>query len=428
VGTGQPSKKRKQPLARNGAAARPGVIRAAPRSIEDAGSGPPAGVRLAFEEETTRALERLRLAVARLVAAVPSGAERAADLRRSLDLDAALAWQLHTLAGSDDVLRAGRVVPKAGAMDRFFKAVHARRLPLELEREARDAYAGFERLVGEHAGSRETFDAMVTALRPDDGAALQRLRRTAYRANASVWGISVRTMVHCVVFRQRPTGEHDCLSIRGRVGVRRLQESAVVGIYASGRTWGGSTCPPEGAPAVALDPCEVLAEYCSTPVPRVEHVRAADGTSRDFLQFEGLGRTGEATAFWRNLSRAFPRGSTTPPHGVTAPSTEPAEHYVVDLLVPRGWSDPSTAQVSMTENNRYSVGAPGFGMQRLPFEGQADYLGTRPESLYTRHAPRYAEIVAEQLRALGWSDTTFDIYRCTVAYPVLHTAIHLWVG
>ena len=38
---------------------------------------------------------------------------------------------------------------------------------------------------------------------------------------------------------------------KGRVGVRRLQESAVVGIYASGRTWGGSTCPPEGAPAVA---------------------------------------------------------------------------------------------------------------------------------------------------------------------------------
>lgn len=386
--------------------------------------------RPAFEEETTRTLERLRVAVARLVESVPMGAERAADLRRSLDLDAALAWQLHTLAGSEDVLRAGRVVPKAGAMDRFFKAVHARRLPLELEREAREAYTDFERVVGDHAGDRETFDAMLAALRPDDGAGLQRLRRTAYRANASVWGISVRASVHCVVFHQRPTGEHDCLSIRGRAGIRRLQESAVLGIYASGRTWGGSTCPPDihaGGP-IALDRCELLENYCSEPVPRVEHVRAPDGTSRDFLQFEGLGRTREVTVLWRNLSLEFPNGSTTPPHGVTAPCTEPTEAYVVDLLVPRGWSDPATAKVSLTENNRYTIWAPGFQAQQLPFEGSVEYLGTRIESLYTRHVPRYAEIVAEQFGLLGWSSTTFDMYRCTVAYPVLHSAIHLSVG
>lgn len=396
------------------------------RADSPPGGRPVAVTPPAFEEETTKALERLRIAVARLVETVPTGAERAADLRRSLDLDAALAWQIHTLAGSDDVLRAGRVVPKAGAMERFLKAVKARRMPAELENEARLAYAEFERVVGDHAGDRETFDAMLTALRPDDGAGLQRLRRTAYRANAAVWGIGVRTAVHCVIFNQRPTGEHDCLAIRGRAGIRRLQESAVVGIYASGRTWGGSTCPPEGAASVALDRCELIEQFCSNPVPHVERVAAPDGTFRDFLQFEGLGRTREVTVFWRNLSLAFPGGSTTPPHGLTSPCTEPAEVHIADLLVPRGWSDPSTVAVSVTENNRYTLW--GGQLQRLQFEGEAEYLGTRLESLYTRHAPRYAEIVEEQFKELGWSPTAFDLYRCTVTYPVLHSAIHLSVS
>lgn len=381
----------------------------------------------AFQEETTRALERLRIAVARVVQTIPTGTERAADLRRTLDLDAALAWQIHTLAASDDAIRAGRVVPKAGAMSRFLKAVRARRIPAALEQEAREAYAEFERVVGRHAGDRDTFDAMLAALGPADGAALHRLRRTAYRANASVWGISVRTAIHSVIFNQRSTGEHDCLAIRGRVGLRRLQESAVVGIYASGRTWGGSTCPPEGAAPVALDRCELLGEYCSKPTPGVERVQAPDGTFRDFLELQGLGRAHEVTLFWRNLSLDFPGGTTVPPHGVTSPCTEPAEVQVVDLLIPRGWSDPSSAEVSVTENNRYTLWGPGCLRQRLPFEGSAEYLGTRLESLYTRHAPTYIEILTDQFKQLGWDPEGFDLFRCTVTYPVLHSAIHLSV-
>jgi hypothetical protein len=186
-------------------------------------------------------------------------------------------------------------------------------------------------------------------------------------------------------------------------------------------------CPPEGAAPVAVDRCELVEEHCSTPAPRIERVQAPDGSFRDFLQFEGLGRTREVTVLWRNLSLDFPGGSTTPPHGVTSPCTEPAEMQVVDLLVPRGWSDPATAAVSITENNRYTLWAPGCQAHRLPFEGQAEYLGTRLEALYTRAIPRYADIVAEQFRSLGWADTTFDLYRCTVPYPALHSAIHLSV-
>lgn len=375
-----------------------------------------------------RVLERLRSAVARLVEALPGGVERAIDLRRSLDLDAALGWQLHTLATASDVLRCGRVVPKAGAMERFISAARSRGLPEALAREVEEAYAEFESAVTEHAGDRETFDAILSAMRPQDGAALQRIRRAAFKANAAVWGVSVRCTLNCVVFYERPTGEHDCLSIRGRVGLRRLHEGAVVGMYASGRTWGGSTSPPEGEAGVAVDMCELLEEYCSTPTPRIDRVEMPDGNACDFLQLEGLGRTSEVTLFWRNLSLNFPGGSRTPPHGCTSPVAESTETMVMDLLVPRGWCDPRTAGVMITpEPSRYTAPSSPAGPSQLPFEGKVEHLGSRLENLYTRYAPRYVEAVTRELAALGWAGTAFDIHRCVVRYPVLHSAVHIFV-
>ena len=99
----------------------------------------------------------------------------------------------------------------------------------------------------------------------------------------------------------------------------------------------------------------------------------------------------------------------------------------MDMLVPRGWTDPATARAVMTAES-HGPTALGPGAQRLPFEGEVEYLGSRVESLFTRHAPRYADIVARQLAALGWERTTFDLYRCVVPYPVLNASVHVVVG
>ncbi len=374
-------------------------------------------------------MDRLRRALAGIMAAAPGGAAgRAADLRRWLELDTALAWQVHTIATGEDVLRAARTVPKAGAMERFLEAAAGSgAVAANVVEAARAAYSAFEQLVVEQAGSRENFDAMIAALRPQ-GSALQRIRRTAFRANAAVWGVTVRCSLNCVVFYQRPTGEHDCLSVRGRVGVRRLQEGAVVGIYASGRTWGGPEYPPEGSPRVAVDGCELLEGCCSTPMPRIKRVESADGSVRDYLELEGLGRSSEVTILWRNLSLNFPDGTATPPHGCSAPCLEPTEVSVMDLLIPRGWTDPGTAEVWQTlAISPYALPGGGQPGHRLPFECEVEHLGTRLERLYTAHEPRYSEVIAGQLEELGWPLGAFDIYRCVVKYPVLHAAVHMCV-
>jgi hypothetical protein len=349
---------------------------------------------LSFEQRTLAVLGDLRASIQTLIAGLPDPPAKAADLRRALKIDAALAWQVFSLAYSGELLRTGRLVPKSGAMKRFVEAATAAGASADAVASVVTAYAEFEKAVREVAGDRRSFDAILSGLCPDDESALLRLRRAAYRANASVWGVSVRTTVHAVVFYERPTGEHDCLALCGRVGLRKLHAGATIGIYASSRTWGGPTPPPESGKGVAL---------------------------------EGLGRRGEVTVYWRNLTLNFPGGTRVPPHGTTVPVMEPSELLVVDLIIPHGWADPGNTDVWVTpESSRYATVNAGASPHRLPFEGAAEYLGSNFQSLRTPHAPGYDQMMAEQLEELGWR-CKFDIIRCQVEYPVLHSAVNLCV-
>ncbi|HYE62182.1 MAG TPA: hypothetical protein VD997_09310 [Phycisphaerales bacterium] len=381
-----------------------------------------------FEARTLQVLAQLRGAVQSLIAALPVEAPRAVDLRRALNIDAALAWQIFSLANHQDLLRTGRLVPKAGAMRRFVESAQSAGTSAAAIADLQTAYQQFEVAVKDVAGDRRTFDAILSGLCPDDESALLRLRRAAFRANASVWGVSARASIHSVIFYERPTGEHDCLGIRGRVGLRKLQEGASIGIYASSRTWGGSTCPPDSGADVAVDGCTLLPEYSTKPLPKITRLEGPDGLSRDYVQLEKLGRSGEVTVFWRNLTRNFPGGSRTPPHGITAPCLEPSEVLLLDLIIPHGWVNPSTTSVWVTpESSRYATAHHGLVPHRLPFEGSAEYLGTSLQSLRTTHMPRYHEMVTQQLDLLKWH-IPFDIFRCVVNYPVLHSAVNLCVG
>jgi hypothetical protein len=392
------------------------------------GAGPGAGlIDQSFESRTLQVLAQLRGAVQALLATLPTESPRAVDLKRALGVDAALAWQVFSLANHQDLLRMGRLVPKAGAMRRFVESARQAGARPDCIAEVEAAYELFEVTIKDVAGDRRSFDAILSGLRPDDESALLRLRRAAFRANASVWGVSARTTVHAVIFYERPTGEHDCIGIRGRVGLRKLQEGASIGIYASSRTWGGATCPPDSGDQVAVDGCQLLPEYSSKPLPKITRLEGPDGLSRDYVQLEQLGKTGEVTVFWRNLTLNFPGGSRTPPHGITAPCLEPSEVLLMDLLIPRGWVPNPQASVWVTpESSRYATAQHGLEPHRLPFEGAAEYLGNNLQSLRTQHAPRYHEAMSQQLDQLRWN-VPFDIFRCVVRYPVLHSAINLCV-
>lgn len=384
---------------------------------------------LSFEDLIAPALDRLQRSLRRVLEFYPE-VSRAVDLRRRLALDAALAWQIFSFATSDDVMRDARLLPKARAMGRFLESASAAGSDDAVLNDAKLAYEEYGGAVRELGGDRASFDAISASLRPPDGSMLVRLRRAAFRANGAIWGVTVRTIVNTVIFRQRETGEHDCLCVRARIGVRGLRPGARIAIHASTRTWGGAL-PAADERRVTVDGCKLIESACSSPPPILEHRVAPDGSTRDYLMLDGLGRAAEKTVYWSAMSRGFSGGSVAPPHGCTTPILEPAERLIVQLLVPKGWTTPPTADVRITPQDPDGVMASlsshgEVSVPHLPFEGKVRHAGGAIDALRAAECPGLPEIVGEVLHDAGWRDTAFDVYRCIVRFPVLHSMVHLW--
>ncbi len=355
--------------------------------------------------------------------------KRSTDLRRRLSLDAALAWQVFSLAHAAEPLAAVRFIPKAGAMERFTLAARKAGATPAVCAAVAQAFTEYEALVRVHAGDRDTFAAMLSAHQPAEGATWLKLRKAAFRANRGIWGISLECSANAVVFNQRPTGEMDALAVRGRLGANGFRAGVSVAMSISMRVWGGNSPAPEGR-IPENDPSKVVTSggglierACSQPLPKVESRACPDGTFRDFVTLDGLGRRSKATVWWTSFGANFP-GSRNPPHGCSSPCPEPTEIQIVDLLIPHGWGDPARLRCrAVGPDVRFTPGVGGS----LPNEGAVAHLGQRLESLYTPNAPAHVGLVTDEIRRLGWQTTTFEIFRCIVKYPVLHSTTHLYV-
>lgn len=378
-----------------------------------------------FGPETKQALNTLQNAIRRVVASLPESGSRAADLGRALKLDGALAWQIHALAGKPDLLISSRVVPKRGAMERFLRSAE-RTVAEDLARNVREAYEAFEETVADLAGDRETFDAMLTLQRPTDGAALRKTRRAGYKANAALWGVTCRAKTYTVVFRARPTGEFDSLTLLGYVGLQRLHADAMVSTLASSRIWGENAVPPDDGKPRATVECQLVEEACSKPLPQIEHTIGPDGLPQEFLALDGLGKRSEASIFWRTTALGIPDATPEPPSVASSTCRVPAEMMFIDLLVPRGWLR-GEMKTWVTPDPGRQVPADPSTRYRLPFEGAGVHLGQSLSALHLTSVPQYADLVQREIARMGWSDTEFDIFRCEVAYPMLHTRLSLWV-
>lgn len=379
-----------------------------------------------FSTESRQAFTRLQDAVRRVLASAAVESQRPTDLARTFDLDYALAWQIHTLASQPDLEISARVVPKSGAMERFLRASESL-APSETAKAARDAYGAFESAVEQLAGDRDTFDAIVTLQRPQDASGLRRIRRAAYKANTAVWGVMCRCGISTFVMRENPDGGYDALSIRGRVGFQRLYPGAMASIGASSRFF--NTATPHGVPrpAPTVAHCELIDSACVGPRPKLVRSLDPEGIERDQLKIEGMGKLAESSFFWRNLALRMPFDMSKAPHLAGTTCILPTELVLLDLLIPRRWLRKPVARVWTTpDSTRGSIPDPD-GPFHLPFEGGAKHLGQSLGSLHTPALPMYADLVRSELGRLGWQDEVYEIYRCEVQYPILHTTTQLCV-
>jgi hypothetical protein len=379
-----------------------------------------------FSVESRQAFTRLQDAVRGVLAVSAVNGQRPTDLAKTLDLDYALAWQIHTLASQSDMEVSARVVPKAGAMERFLKAAETF-VPSATAASARDAYSAFETTVEQLAGDRDTFDAIVTLQRPQDASGLRRIRRAAYKANTAVWGVMCRCGVSAFVLHETKTGEQHAISIRGRVGFQRLYPGAMTSIAASSRFYNTTALAEGEQRKTKIAPCELIEEACTKPLPTINRFMGKDGTDSEQLTIAGISKLAESTFFWRNIGRDLPSDMSKPPHRLGTTCVVPTEHMILDFLIPSKWLKKPVARVWTTPDSTRLPTPDPEGAFHLPFEGAVKHLGRSIGSLHTPTAPMYAEVVRSQLAELGWLDEMYEIFRCEVQYPILHTTTQVTI-
>ncbi|HVZ16650.1 MAG TPA: hypothetical protein VG897_06015, partial [Terriglobales bacterium] len=374
------------------------------------------------------------MAFARLLDSAPSHVERATDLQRMLDLDTQLGWQIFRLASATEPFSPVQFIPGPGSVTRVLRLAKERGFHPSAVEEAEQIHCDFLRLVAEHAGDRETFDAMIAGLNRGSSSLIDtKLRRNTFRMNVQIWGAMAKVRYDCVIYSltEQP-GVERCAVLGGFLGLRRLREIPAIPVMKHARIvrYPDSHGDWKDQPGTAWEKFSLINEFCSTPLPDIQTV-VEDDTSSEMLQLEGIGKTAEATCFAYNGLPATPPQAAFTEWGTLKTTTVPVEVQIIDLLVPRGLADLSSLRAT-TFGKLGDARAPACLATRragfeMPIREPAQHLGVNIDGLHDRDLPCCADMVRHVLNALQLEKTEFDIFRCRVSYPILSTAVELRV-
>jgi len=415
--------------------------------------------RSTFEEEASAVLTRLRMALSQLVEALPGHIDRATDLQRTLKLDANLCWRVFKVTGAANPLSAGRHVLGPTSMKRFLRAVARHDVPAELVEAASDAAAAFEEVIGRHAGDRATFDSMVSTLhgcQANDQIDLTH-KRAGFRSNKHVCGVHAKTQLNCCLLHPAAEpGMLDIATLRGAVGLQRMRPDARW-IVAEARTADDDGVvrrqvnrepldPGVGAPDTGVVGGETmhgvspLRAFCSEPLPKFRTVAAQGGFVLGELVGNGVGNTSAITCITGDVIRSVAscyREEHNRCADLVAGVHTPCRVLIHDLLIFKGMFGPTSGfgstsgpgsispEVYVYDDywRKVSRGATPPGTPMLTPQETLSYLGSGPSVLHTPDVPRYGEMARYVFDRLGWDGEHFDVYRCRVEYPVMHSAV-----
>ncbi len=377
-----------------------------------------------FRGDIAAVLPRLCRAFGRVIECLPGPVRRAADVQRVLGVDKALGWQVFRLASAADPMEAGPFVPRPAPLAKALAAACRCGVPASALTEAAEASAEFERLLDRHAGDRVSFEAMLRGLQADESQhAHLKDRRAAFRADSTIWGRKAQASYSCIAYHagEKPDTQ-DSVLVAGHIALQKLRRDVSISV---GYRWGvhQSTDAGVGASIPAPPGADFVDGFSTHPLPRLTTRELKPGVMETAFELDGVGRSGAVTYLVRHIARAA-SDSSAPWYGGNSICRVPVEVAIHDLLIPRGWSDPTTASVTTYGNLRDTGRAIDRDpADRLPVDGSMLFLGQSLDRLQTPLAPRCPEMITHVLRGMGWDRTVFDIFRSVVQYPVLHAGI-----
>lgn len=379
-------------------------------------------------DEAVVLMTDLHRLLAELVAAIPGSIRRAVDVERALGLDKKLAWQVFRIARSAHPLAEVQNLPASASVRRLLSAARKRRIAAATVDRLEQAFERIDRFTLTHAGDRECLVSMLSGLggRNDDQFKLK-LRKSLFRSAAHFWGIYAKMVVRTSIFHGKPGGGYveDSALIQATIGLERLRATQATDFVMMMRT---KTDPivPGPASAPIRHPPELLKEFCSGPLPEFSPHPEGSPQGESKLRLPP-GRTGAATLYSMQLHEQISNSLQVDYYGRTF-VTLPTEAIVWEMLMPVGWTDPATIRGAMygcREHPEQSFNE--RPADRTPQQESIEYLGALDGAPSLDGSPHHGEAVHHALARLGWLDTKFDVYRCRVQYPVLHTLMAIRV-
>ena len=385
-----------------------------------------------FEAMLTPVMNELQSSLAALVDALPDSIRRAVDLERSLRLEKKLAWQVFRLSRSSSLKEVGNV-PSLVSLGRVIDAARKKRVARPVIDRVQSAFERFDDFAEVHCGDRMGLISMVSGLTHQKSDLYELKTRKAYfQAASHIWGLQGRMQVRSSIYlvEPRPEQRHHTLFVSSDFDLQRLRENdpLVIAKYMKGHADPRDADAPTSPAAIAettrsLDhSLALLPEFCSQPLPKMTTVVEPDQLSETTLIIPP-GRTGAVTLCSMQLHENIARG---PQSRYAAGSflVQPIESLVTEVLVPEGLSDPATARAAVYGRRTH----PEHIFQEraadlMPQRETVFHLGTMDSIPPVDGAPRYEEAVRTALKNCGWLGMRFDVYRCRVEYPVLHSLV-----
>jgi hypothetical protein len=395
-----------------------------------------------FEEAAEDVSRKVNRAFSRLIGHLPGRISRATELQRSLKIDSKLAWQIFTVAKSEDPLSHARHIPSMVSVRRVTTAAGECGVPRDVLESIHAAVEEFEEVGKRYSGDRATFSAMVSSIRnhEDDSRliALQQ-RRGAFRLNCQLWGAQINTAFTHYAFRRETDGQLSSFLLNVKSGFQLLRTDVNPPVYG---TWQYSNKQPGNEQAVEeipLDPGALaryggplLPEFCSKPIPQLEQIQYAGDWVLHVLKCGQLGRLGAVDLAYgvahKNRTFSLLKDGRRFLYMSNRQRT-PVEVSVNELVIHRptlGKLKPQLQVVPSSDGNLIAELA--RPTTRFPHNETVVNMGSVPEVAPVGDISRYSEILATAYKQVGWDPAEFDVYRVTIPYPILGTDAVIWAA
>ena len=340
--------------------------------------------------------------------------------------------------GQQNPIAVLQLLPGPNPMRKMVETAEKIGTPAEFCEAARAQVTAFDDLIRDEAGDRGSLRAMLSAWLPEDRSDFEGQRRqTIFKAMSELEGVACEFELSTMLLApSEASGKIDIVALKCLLGIDRIRPDVPVKLgtrrHSSNDQEAGQRIPLnlDGAPALdGLDAVR-LDGFCNAP-PAPLVARQFEEQVEYALGPTGFGRDSKVDLVIGELSRGEPltggADSIRPPYFFTVPEM-PTRNVVFDVIVHKDIFD--RAAPSLLYYDTSSLGpaiaadpARELDLRHCPEPLQE--LGAGIQRSRLLEFPRYSSLLEHVGTKLAWDLDEFDVFRVSMAYPMVGRQITL---